>query len=190
MQEHGRSVLNSAHINDLCKECLVAVLRADQLKAPERDVYESAMRWADHECQARGRGDSGWDRRIVLGSAFCHIRFPLLPPRFFLDHVMRCDILTMREKLELTRYFLDSEKYPLKTFSARRRAFKEAPPLPSKRPAPKHPKEGQGAGPQTGQDNFLSGSVSEVRQRLTARQRSVIPRRMSFAARLFLFESL
>jgi hypothetical protein len=175
----------------------VAVLRSDALKAPERDVYEFALRWASHECQRRGRPDTGWNRRLVLGPvAFCHIRFPLLPARYFLDHVMRYDVLTLREKLELTRFFLDSDKYPLQTFTVRRRAYKDPPPPPTKRPAPKHPGDGAGVdvlvadprGPDAA--HFLAGSVSEVRQRLTARQRSVIPRRMSFAARLFLFESL
>ena len=196
IQEHARVVLGGPHVHDLCKECLVAVLRSDLLKAPEKEVYEAALRWAAAECERRGRGDSGWDRRVVLGSAFCHIRFPLLPARYFLDNVMRYDILTLREKLELTRFFLDSDKYPLQTFTARRRAFKDPPPLPKRAPT-KHGDAGRGVG-QGGADSeareaeaqFLSGSVSEVRQRLTARQRSAIPRRMSFAARLYLFESL
>ena len=189
INEHARAVLGGPHVHDLCKECLAAVLRSDLLKASEKDVYEAALRWASAECGRRGRGDSGWDRRVVLGSAFCHIRFPLLPARYFLDHVMRYDILTMREKLELTRFFLDSDKYPLQTFTARRRAYKEPPP-PPKRPPVKHSDGGRGgAGQQAAAEaeaQFLSGSVSEVRQRLTARQRSAIPRRMSFAARLYL----
>ena len=199
IEEHARAVLGGPHVHDLCKECLVAVLRSDLLKASEKDVYECALRWATAECARRGRGDSGWERRVVLGSAFCHVRFPLLPARYFLDHVMRYDILTMREKLELTRFFLDSDKYPLLTFAARRRAFKEPPPpLPKRQPA-KHSDGGRGGGgggggqqgaAEAAEAQFLSGSVSEVRQRLTARQRSAIPRRMSFAARLYLFESL
>ncbi|KAL8575271.1 hypothetical protein ACOMHN_001816 [Nucella lapillus] len=196
IHEHARSVLNGPHVHDLCKECLVAVLRSDHLKAPEKEIYESALRWASAECQRRGRGESGWDRRVLLGSAFCHIRFPLLPARYFLDNVMRYDILTLREKLELTRFFLDSDKYPLMTFTARRRAYKDPPPLPKRQPAKEGGRAGSGGqqgpgdGGQGAEAQFLSGSVSEVRQRLTARQRAAIPRRMSFAARLYLFESL
>ncbi|KAK7477646.1 hypothetical protein BaRGS_00031124 [Batillaria attramentaria] len=196
--EHARTVLGGPHVHDLCKECLVHVLRSDKLKAPETEIYETALRWASAECERRGRSDSGWDRRVVLGSAFCHIRFPLLPARYFLDHVMRYDVLTMREKLELTRYFLDSEKYPLQTFTARRRAYKEPPPLPKRQPhLPKLSENGRGGSQQAGNGGarqadaqFLSGSVSDVRQRLTARQPSARRVRMSFAARLQIFESL
>ncbi|KAK7106913.1 BTB/POZ domain-containing protein 6-B-like isoform X2 [Littorina saxatilis] len=191
INEHARTVLNGPHVHDLCKECLVAVLRSDKLYASEKDIYECALRWASAECARRGRSDSGWDRRVVLGSAFCHIRFPLLPARYFLDNVMRYEILTLKEKLELTRFFLDSDKYPLQTFSARRRAYKEPPPIPKRQPANRQDR-GQGGASEAreAEAQFLSGSVSEVRQRLTARQRSAIPRRMSFAARLYLFESL
>lgn len=199
ISEHARTVLSGPHVHDLCKECLVHVLRSDQLKAPETEIYECALRWASAECERRGRADSGWDRRVVLGSAFCHIRFPLLPPRYFLDNVMRYDVLTMREKLELTRYFLDSDKYPLQTFTARRRAFKEPPPPLPKRPPhiPKLSDNARGSeaqqpgnvGARPPEAQFLSGSVSDVRQRLTARQGSR-HRRMTFAARLRIFESL
>ena len=152
-------MLGGPHVHDLCKECLAAVLRSDLLKASEKDVYEAALRWASAECGRRGRGDSGWDRRVVLGSAFCHIRFPLLPARYFLDHVMRYDILTMREKLELTRFFLDSDKYPLQTFTARRRAYKEPAPPPPKRQPAKHseggPRGGRTAGGRGGRGPVL-----------------------------------
>ncbi|XP_025098175.1 BTB/POZ domain-containing protein 6-B-like isoform X2 [Pomacea canaliculata] len=197
--EHARVVLNGPHVHDICNRCLASVFRSDLLRAPEVEVYECALRWAAAECERRGRADSGWDRRTVLGASFSYIRFPLLPARYFLDHVMRYDILTLREKLELTRFFLDSDKYPLQTFSVRPRAFKDPPPLIPKKKAPMHPETGSSSstaqqqprgGWQAGeQAQFLAGTVNDVRRRLSARQRG-ITRGISFAARLSIFESL
>jgi len=103
-------ILGSEDFLSLTKECLDKVISRDSLIVKESEVYDAVMKWARNDCKMKGVPPNSENIRSSLGNSFYHIRFPLMSPQYFTDHVATGDILNDAEKVDLFRYFYSSPK--------------------------------------------------------------------------------
>ncbi|KAK7116719.1 BTB/POZ domain-containing protein 6-B-like isoform X2 [Littorina saxatilis] len=102
----GEEVLECEDLGELCHQCLVDVVSADNLFCREEQVVGALDRWAGRECERRGLETTDTNKRIMLGPALYLARLPLLPPQVFVDRVVSRSLLSEEEKVDVMRHFL------------------------------------------------------------------------------------
>ncbi|KAK7496097.1 hypothetical protein BaRGS_00012798 [Batillaria attramentaria] len=102
----GEEVLGCDDVEDLCHECLVHVVGADNLICKEEQVWDTLDRWAGRECERRGLEQTDINKRIMLGPALYHARLPLLSPQVFVEKIAARSLLSEEEKVDVMRHFL------------------------------------------------------------------------------------
>ncbi|XP_041379355.1 BTB/POZ domain-containing protein 2-like, partial [Gigantopelta aegis] len=104
--QNGDAVLKSDSFCDLCHDCVVKVIEADQLKASEESVFEASIAWSEAECIRQGREVTPENRRSVLGDSMHLIRYSKIDPEYFVQKVSLSSLLTEAEENKIFRSFI------------------------------------------------------------------------------------
>ncbi|XP_041373870.1 BTB/POZ domain-containing protein 6-like [Gigantopelta aegis] len=122
--QNGDVVLKSDSFCDLCLDCFVKVIEADQLNASEESVFEAVIVWSEAECRRQGREITPENRRGVLGESVYEIRYSTLDPKYFDEKVSHTCMLTKDEQIKIMRSFLFRNK-DISPFKSKHRVGKK-----------------------------------------------------------------
>nr|XP_022307254.1 BTB/POZ domain-containing protein 6-like isoform X4 [Crassostrea virginica] len=100
----AEKVFESQGFLQCSRECLESLIKDDELPLPEETVYNSLIRWAEHNCaQEETVNENSADMRKTLGSLILHIRFPLMSLETFWKVAGENEILSDKEKNQISR---------------------------------------------------------------------------------------
>lgn len=102
---HGWEVLKTPAFTELCPDCLGLIVKSDDLKSSEEDVFEAVISWSTNECKRQKFQPTDENRRRVLGSLLYLIRFPALDVVYFTQKVSFREILSNEEAVSIFQYF-------------------------------------------------------------------------------------
>ena len=113
-------VLKSDSFCHIKQTLLVAILERDTLSCSELTVFNAACSWAEVECRRRGEEHTPETIREILGDTLKYIRFPVMDPQDFANHVAKSGIL---EPMEVTTIFcyLKTHKQTISPYSDKQR---------------------------------------------------------------------
>lgn len=106
--------LTAEGFTDIDVGTLKSILERDSLSARESQLFEAAVRWADHECRRQDIANSCVNKRKVLEDALYLIRFPLMTLEEFANLVAQSGILTDKELVNLFLHFTVNPKPTVK----------------------------------------------------------------------------
>lgn len=100
----ARKVFESSGFLQCSRECLVPLVKADELPLKEEIIYKSLIRWAEHNCKKEGNDVEDFAAiRTMLGNLILHVRFPIMSLDTFWKIVAENDILSDTEKIQISR---------------------------------------------------------------------------------------
>ncbi|XP_041347836.1 BTB/POZ domain-containing protein 2-like [Gigantopelta aegis] len=99
--ENGDAALKSSGVIDLCHECLVKIIQAEELVADEQSVFVAVLAWSESACRKQNKDVTHENRRQVVGEAIKHVRFPIFDQKYFVKNVVPTNMLTDTEKLKI-----------------------------------------------------------------------------------------
>ena len=103
--EHGWEVIKTTAFTELCPECLGLILKSDDLKASEEDVFEAVVTWATNECRRQKMQPTDENRRQGLGALLYFIRFPVMDVVYFTQKVSFRELLSNDEAVSIFQYY-------------------------------------------------------------------------------------
>jgi hypothetical protein len=77
--DSGSTAIASEGFTSLPGPIAVEIIRDNELRVGEIDVFRACLRWADAECRRRELAITGSSRRQAMASLLPHVRLPLLP---------------------------------------------------------------------------------------------------------------
>ncbi|XP_041372636.1 BTB/POZ domain-containing protein 3-like [Gigantopelta aegis] len=107
ISENAKAVLKSDSFCDLCHDCFMKVIEADQLNASEESVFEASIAWSEAECRRQGREVTPENRRSVLGESMHLVRYSKINPNYFVQKVSLSSLLTEAEENKILRCFIN-----------------------------------------------------------------------------------
>ena len=125
----GWEVLQTPAFKELCMDCLGRIVKSDDLKSSEEDVYEAVIDWSTNECRRQKYQPTDENRRQVLGALLYLIRFPVMDVTYFTQKVSFREILSNDEAVSIFQYFHGEEQQLPNRFNRNERNR-----LPSKKP--------------------------------------------------------
>ena len=91
-----------------------AVVKNERLFVEEVELFKAVDRWATKQIEMQGlRSDDGSKRQIIGEEIVKAIRFPLMSLKEFASVVPDCNILTMKEIVDMMKYYSDVLATPL-----------------------------------------------------------------------------
>lgn len=102
---HGWEVIKTPAFNELCPDCLALVIKSDDLKSSEEDVFEAVVSWATNECRHQKLQPTDETRRQVLGPLLYLIRFPVMDVVYFTQKVSFRELLSNDEAVSIFQYY-------------------------------------------------------------------------------------
>ncbi|XP_041379411.1 BTB/POZ domain-containing protein 2-like [Gigantopelta aegis] len=104
--KNGDAALKSTGVTDLCHECLVKIIQADELMADEQSVFEAVVAWSESACRKQNKDVTPENRRQVIGEGIKHVSFPILDHKYLVKQVVPTNLLTDAEKAKIFAYCL------------------------------------------------------------------------------------
>ncbi|XP_041347835.1 BTB/POZ domain-containing protein 2-like isoform X2 [Gigantopelta aegis] len=104
--ENGYGALKSSGVTDLCHECLVKIIQAEELEVDEQAVFEAVVAWSESACRKQNKDVTDENRRQVIGEVIKHVRFPLLDQKYFAKNVVPTNLLTDAEKVKILTHWI------------------------------------------------------------------------------------
>ncbi|KZC10177.1 BTB/POZ domain-containing protein 2 [Dufourea novaeangliae] len=105
-----REALNADGFTDIDIDTLKIVLERDTLRVRESKIFQAVLRWSEAECIRHQLPVTPENQRLVLGSAFSLIRFPLMSKEEFTAGPALSGLLNYSEVLSLFSYFILNPK--------------------------------------------------------------------------------
>lgn len=102
--------LNADGFIDIDIDTLKIVLERDTLRVRECKIFQAVLRWSEAECIRRQLPVTPENQRLVLGSAFSLVRFPLMSKEEFSAGPVQSGLLTYTEVVSLYSYFILNPK--------------------------------------------------------------------------------
>jgi BTB/POZ domain-containing protein 1/2 len=104
IQANASAVLSSEDFSEISHQALHKVLQLNLKITKELEVFEAAMKWAEHKCQALNQPTEGHNQRKVLGDCIYLIRFPTMSLDEFTEVVAPTQVLSESEGYQLMLY--------------------------------------------------------------------------------------
>lgn len=104
-----RHVLPSETLVELCSDCLESIIKNDDLRLEEEELFECLLGYSVGKCQKEGLAVTPENQRKVLGKVLYQIRFTLMDDEYFTDKVQQTGLLTHEETGAVIRYFLNPQ---------------------------------------------------------------------------------
>ena len=121
IHDSGIKVLKSKGFTTLCYDCLGDILKSDDLKADEEDIFEAVIAWSDEECRRQKLRPIDENRRKVLKSLVYAIRFTTMDVAYFTHDVSFREILANDEYVAIYQYFHGELKCLPRKFNTKER---------------------------------------------------------------------
>jgi len=103
----GEAVTSDEFVT-LERSLIEAVVKMEKLCIKEVELFKAVDCWATKEIERQGLSSSGDVKRQILGEEIVkEIRFPLMSQKEFASVVPDCNILTMREVVDMMKYYND-----------------------------------------------------------------------------------
>ncbi|KAG7198045.1 hypothetical protein KM043_016270 [Ampulex compressa] len=102
--------LNADGFTDIDIDTLKIVLERDTLRVRESKIFQAVLRWSEAECVRHQLSVTPENQRLVLGSAFSLVRFPLMSKEEFTAGPAQSGLLDYSEVLSLFSYFILNPK--------------------------------------------------------------------------------
>ncbi|CAK9825378.1 BTB/POZ domain-containing protein 2 [Anthophora retusa] len=102
--------LNADGFTDIDIDTLKIVLERDTLRVTEAKIFQAVLRWSEAECIRRQLPVTPENQRLVLGSAFSLVRFPLMSKEEFTAGPAQSRLLNYSDVLSLFSYFILNPK--------------------------------------------------------------------------------
>lgn len=118
---NGADVIRTHAFNDLCEECVGAIVRSDELQAQEELIFEAMIVWSTSGCRRRKMSPTDVNRRTALGPLLYLIRFPTMTVTYFTQKVSFRDILSHDEAVSIYQYFHGEDRKLSKLFNKNER---------------------------------------------------------------------
>ncbi|KAL3121500.1 hypothetical protein niasHT_003428 [Heterodera trifolii] len=99
------ALIKSESFLQIDQNLLCEILKRDQLRSSEIEIWNAALRWADEQCHQNGIECSAENRREILGPALFNIRFPLIPKEEFTKSVVSTGVLTTEERFGVFQHY-------------------------------------------------------------------------------------
>ncbi|OWF47001.1 BTB/POZ domain-containing protein 6-like [Mizuhopecten yessoensis] len=125
IEKHSNEIVKEKLLSDLGQECFGDVLRSDNLKASEEDIFTAVMSWTDRRCTEKDLEVNDSNRRHVLGDLLYLLRFPLMSQEKFVSiSKTKESLLSLQEQVVLLHGYV-SGNFSKSPFSSKRdRGFK------------------------------------------------------------------
>ena len=105
-------VLSVRGFAELCRECVMNIVKSDRLNADEFSVYDGLVFWGQEKCVRMGQQATEQNIREALGDLLFEVRFPIMDVQQFTERLSTKNILTSKEKIELYQ-FVHGDKHSL-----------------------------------------------------------------------------
>ncbi|XP_076622886.1 BTB/POZ domain-containing protein 1 [Colletes latitarsis] len=102
--------LNADGFTDIDIDTLKIVLERNTLRVREFKIFQAVLRWSEAECSRHQLPVTPKNQRLVLGSAFSLVRFPLMSKEEFTTGPAQSGLLNYSEVLSLFSYFIMNPK--------------------------------------------------------------------------------
>lgn len=106
-EDTSKMVFDSPGFLQLRRECLKALVEADDLPLDEAFIYQSLIRWAKHNCEKKHR-DQFYSKELrkILGDLLYEIRFPTMSLEEFWKDIVQDGVLLNDEKVQISEQIL------------------------------------------------------------------------------------
>lgn len=104
IDDNGEKVLKSDGFYELQQTALEFIVKGDTFLAPEKYIFNAAIRWAKSKCNAMSLDETGQNIRKVLAGAFLHLRLPTISAEEFSKLTYRQGYLSFEELEETVSY--------------------------------------------------------------------------------------
>ncbi|KAL3123366.1 hypothetical protein niasHT_009509 [Heterodera trifolii] len=105
IDQNMSALIKSEAFLQIDQDSLCEILKIDQLRIREIEIWNAALRWADEQCRQNGIECSAENRREMLGPALFNIRFPLIPKEEFTKSVVSTDVLIAKEVISIYQHY-------------------------------------------------------------------------------------
>ncbi|XP_021360397.1 BTB/POZ domain-containing protein 6-like [Mizuhopecten yessoensis] len=122
IEKHSNVIVKEKLLSDLGQECLGDVLRSDNLKVSEEDIFTAVLSWADRRCTEKDLEVNDSNRRHVLGDLLYLLRFPLMSQEKFVSiSETNESLLSLQEQVTMFRGYVTGN-FSKSPFSSNRRS--------------------------------------------------------------------
>ena len=106
IEKQTQRALMSDEFLTLERSVVESVVKRDDLKVKEVDLFKAVDRWATKELERQSKTPDGEVKRKILGEKIVKaIRFSLISQKEFASVVLDCDILTKTEICHMIKYY-------------------------------------------------------------------------------------
>ena len=117
----AKEAVTSDEFVTLERSLVETVVKKDKLLVKEVELFRAVDRWATKETERQGLTPGGDMKRKILGEEIVKaIRFPLMSQKEFASVVPDCNILTMKEVVDMMKYYSDVLTTPVPFIQAPR----------------------------------------------------------------------
>ena len=114
LKTQAREAVTSDEFVTLERSLVETVVKKDKLSVREVELFKAVDRWATKETERQGLTPGGDTKRQILGEEIVKaIRFPLMSQKEFISVVPDCNVLTMKEVVDMMKYYNDVLTTPL-----------------------------------------------------------------------------
>lgn len=121
IDEHATKVLTTDGFVRLSRGVMAKVIKRRTLDITELNVYKAVVAWAEMELKRQKMDKSAENKRKMIGAEFSLLRIPCIPQQQFADHVVKGNLLTGDEVLQVFMHYTASDKKPLRFVDTRPR---------------------------------------------------------------------
>ncbi len=107
-------IIASDSFNNSSLATLANLLKRDNLKIAEVELFQAILKWIDIQCLHRGLKLTGKNRRSVIGKAIYDFRFFGMSQAEFVQHVSKSGLLTAEEMIPIHEKFIGFDSPTLK----------------------------------------------------------------------------
>ena len=90
-------VASSANFVNIKQTTLASLLKRNHLNVAEVSLFQSVLKWIDHQCSLKGLEPTTENRRSVIGEAIYDLRFIAMNQEVFAKHVSKSGLLTTQD---------------------------------------------------------------------------------------------
>jgi len=114
IEKHTEEAVTSDEFVTLERSLVESVVKREQLKVKEVELFKAVDRWATKECERRGKTPEGDVKRRILGEEIVkEIRFPLISQKEFASVVFDSYILSFHEVGDMMKHYSNVLSTPL-----------------------------------------------------------------------------
>ena len=114
IETHTAETVTSDEFVTLERSLVETVVKKDRLCVKEVELFKAIDCWATKEIERQGLSPDGNIKRQILGEETVKaMRFPLMSQKEFASVVPDCNILTMKEVVDMMKYYSDVLTTPL-----------------------------------------------------------------------------